>query len=71
VPNEFWKLAGSTRKAGEGDPAVVWRYDQEVEFITAIQQNRDPVPSFADGVRCQAVIDAVVQSTTERRWIDL
>jgi predicted dehydrogenase len=71
VPNEFWKLAGSTRKAGEGDPAVVWRYDQEVEFITAIQQNRDPVPSFADGVRCQAVIDAVVQSTTERRWIDV
>jgi predicted dehydrogenase len=71
VPVEFWKVPGSTRAAGEGDPSVVWRYDQDVEFVSAIRQERDAVPSFYDGVRCQAVIDAVVQSATERRWVDV
>jgi predicted dehydrogenase len=71
VPVEFWKLAASNREAGKGDSSVVWRYDQDVEFVTAIQQNRDALPSFDDGVRCQAVIDAVVKSATERRWVDV
>jgi predicted dehydrogenase len=71
VPVEFWKLPASTRHAGAGDSSVVWRYDQEVEFISAIQENRDAVPSFYEGVRCQAVIDAVVQSAMERRWVDV
>jgi len=71
VPQEFWKVPGSLRLAGDGDPSVVWRYDQEVEFISAIQQHRDAIPSFYDGVRCQAVMDAVVQSVAERRWVDV
>lgn len=71
VPQEFWKHPASLRVAGEGAPSVVWRYDQEVEFVTAIQAGRDASPSFYDGVRCQAVMDAVVQSVGERRWIDV
>jgi predicted dehydrogenase len=71
VPTEFWKVSGSTRVAGEGDSSVVWRYDQEVEFIRSIQEDRDAAPSFLDGVRCQAVIDSVVQSVAERRWVDV
>jgi predicted dehydrogenase len=71
VPAEFWKVQASTRVAGEGDASVVWRYDQNVEFVTAIRERRDASPSFYDGVRCQAVIDAVVQSATERRWVNV
>jgi predicted dehydrogenase len=71
VPKSFWKLPDSLRVAGEGDPSVVWRYDQEVEFIMAIRQGRDATPSFFDGMRCQAIIDAVVRATKERRWVDV
>ena len=71
VPESFWKSPGSLRVAGEGDPSVVWRYDQAVEFIESIRENRDARPSFADGVRCQAVVDAVVRSVAERRWVDV
>jgi predicted dehydrogenase len=71
VPVEYWKVPASSRIAGEGDSSVVWRYDQDVEFIQAIQERRDATPSFEDGVRCQAVIDAVIQSTMERRWVDI
>jgi predicted dehydrogenase len=71
VPAQFWKVSASLRPAGEGDPSVVWRYDQAVEFITAIRDRRDCSPSFADGVRCQAVMDAVVESVATRRWVDV
>ena len=71
VPEEFWKLPGSLRTAGEGDPSVVWRYDQELEFIQAIRQRRDCSPSFWDGLRCQQVVDAVVRSVAERAVIEL
>ncbi|MBI3464329.1 MAG: Gfo/Idh/MocA family oxidoreductase [Planctomycetes bacterium] len=71
VPESFWKLPGSLRVAGEGDPSVVWRYDQAVEFIESIREGRDARPSFVDGVRCQAVIDAVVRSVADRRWVEV
>jgi predicted dehydrogenase len=71
VPTEFWKVPGSLRTAGEGDASVVWRYDQAVEFVTAIREGRDASPSFYDGVRCQAVMDAVGRSVAERRWVDV
>ncbi len=71
VPEQFWKVPGSLRSAGDGDASVVWRYDQEVEFIAAIQQGRDANPSFYDGMKCQAVMDAVVRSVNERRWVEV
>jgi predicted dehydrogenase len=40
-----------------------------VELMNAISSNRQPVPSFVDGVRCQEVLEAVDISIAERRWV--
>jgi hypothetical protein len=40
------------------------------EFVSAIVERRDAVPSFYDGLNAQLVADAVLQSHAERRWID-
>lgn len=42
-----------------------------VEFMNAIEENRQPVPNFSDGVACQAVLEAVEKSVEERRWVEL
>jgi len=54
-----------------GDPVVTFRYDQTFEFIDAITSGRPATPSFADGARCQAVMDAAVRSDAERAWVDV
>jgi len=71
VPREFLVWPGSPRNPDEGDPRVTFRYDQDVEFIDAIVNDRPCVPSFADGVMVQAVMDAIVNSSQRRRWIDV
>lgn len=70
VPEEFLKPAGSPRVLGEGEPATVFRYDLMWEFISAIVEGREAVPSFYDGLNAQAVADSVLKSYAERRWID-
>ncbi|WKA49345.1 Gfo/Idh/MocA family oxidoreductase [Planococcus liqunii] len=42
-----------------------------VEFLDAIEQDRQPVPNFNDGVKCQQVLEAVELSVRERKWIDV
>lgn len=42
-----------------------------VEFLDAIQEDRQPSPNFNDGVKCQQVLEAVEMSITERKWIDV
>lgn len=42
-----------------------------VEFMNAIEEDRQPVPNFQDGVACQAVLEAVERSVEERRWVTL
>jgi len=71
VPTEFLKVPDSLRAAGEGDPTVVWRYDQAVEFVQAIREGRECRPSFEDGVKCQAVMEAVLRAIEERRWVEV
>ncbi len=71
VPEAFLKLPGSPRDPRSGDPLVTFRYDQDVEFVNAITEQRPCVPSFADGVKVQAVMDAALKSTRERKWIDV
>jgi predicted dehydrogenase len=71
VPDEFLKIPGSPRDAKSGDPLVTFRYDQDVEFIQAIVEQRDCRPSFIDGVKVQAVMEAALQSQRERRWVDI
>ncbi|WP_168121109.1 Gfo/Idh/MocA family oxidoreductase [Paenibacillus sp. HB172176] len=42
-----------------------------LEFMNAIGENRQPVPNFVDGVKCQEVLEAVDLSIAERRWVKL
>lgn len=71
VPAEFLKPLGSPRDPSVGNPATVFRYDLVWEFISAIVEQRQAVPSFYDGLTAQMVADATLQSHAERRWIDL
>jgi predicted dehydrogenase len=71
IPKEFLKLPTSPRDPAEGDPVVTFRWDQSVEFIDAIVEKRPCRPSFRDGCRVQAVIDAAVLSTEQRKWVDV
>ena len=40
-----------------------------VEFMDAIREDRQPVPNFVDGVKCQQVLEAVDTSIEQRQWI--
>lgn len=71
IPREFWSWPGSPRDPTQGDPLVTFRYDQAWEFIDAIRNRRPCVPSFHDGARALAVMDAAVKSAELRQWIDL
>ena len=71
VPEEFLKVPGSPRDPHQGNPQQVFRYDQDFEFIQAIAEGRPCRPSFLDGVRAQAVMEAIQQSDRERRWVDV
>ncbi len=48
----------------------MFRYDLMWEFISAIVEGRPAVPSFYDGLNAQIVADAVLESHTQRRWVD-
>ena len=71
VPREFWKSAGSPRDPGQGDPLATFRYDQAWEFVDAIRNQRPCVPSFHDGARTLAVMDATMRSAETRHWVEL
>jgi predicted dehydrogenase len=70
VPAEFLKPEESPRDPNRGEPATVFRYDLMWEFVSAIVEGRDAVPSFYDGLNAQVVADAVLRSHAERRWIE-
>ncbi|MFF2481763.1 Gfo/Idh/MocA family protein [Paenibacillus sp. NPDC058071] len=42
-----------------------------LELMEAIAEDRQPVPNFYDGVKCQEVLEAVERSVEERRWVSL
>jgi predicted dehydrogenase len=71
LPQEFLVYPGSPRDPTAGEPTTVFRYDQDFAFIQAIVHGQEDIPTFYDGMRTQAVIDAVLQSAQERRWIDV
>jgi predicted dehydrogenase len=68
IPEEFWRWPGSPRDPRQGDPLVTFRYDQAWEFIDSIRNQRPCAPSFQDGLRVQAVLDAAMRSVAERAW---
>lgn len=71
IPREHLTPPGSPRDPDRGDPVQTFRYDQAFEFVTAIREGRECRPSFADGARVQAVIEAMVASDRERREIEV
>jgi predicted dehydrogenase len=71
VPRQFLAWPGSPRDPAAGDPLVTFRYDQSFEFVDAIRNQRACRPSFWDGARVQAVMDAAVASAAERQWVDV
>jgi predicted dehydrogenase len=71
IPKEFHVYPGSPRNPADGDPVKTFRYDQNFEFVAAIRDQRPCRPSFADGARAQGVMDAIVQSDAEGRWVDV
>ena len=40
-----------------------------LELFEALRDDRQPVPNFRDGVKCQAVLEAVERSVEQRRWV--
>jgi len=59
------------RDPQQGEPATVFRYDLVWEFVSAICEQRDAAPSFYDGLKAQTIADSVLQSHTQRRWIEI
>ena len=41
---------------------------EAADLLHAIAENRDPAPSFADGLQVQRVLQAVAQSSTQGTW---
>ena len=71
VPEQFLKLPGSPRDVMAHDRRWGYRYDQAFQFAESVKLGQVRAPSFADGVRCQAVLDAVLESARERRWVEV
>jgi predicted dehydrogenase len=40
-----------------------------LDLLNGIAANESPAPTFEDGVRCQAVLDAVERSAGSRSWV--
>jgi predicted dehydrogenase len=40
-----------------------------LELMEALKGDRQPIPNFLDGVKCQEVLEAVDLSITEDRWV--
>jgi predicted dehydrogenase len=71
VPREQLKLAGSPRDVMAHDRRWGYRYDQAFQFVESVKLGQARAPSFADGVRCQAVLDAALRSASERCWVEV
>lgn len=68
VPPEFLMVEGAPRDPAEGDPRWSYRFDQAFWFVSNIRHGHSRSPSFADGLSCQTVIDAVLDSSSRGSW---
>lgn len=71
VPPEFLRLQGSTRDVSQHDKRWGYRFDQAFQFVESIKAGVAHAPNFRDGVRCQAVLDAVLESAAAGRWVEV
>jgi hypothetical protein len=42
-----------------------------VELMNGIDQGYSPLPNFVDGVRNQAILEAVQESARTKQWVSL
>ena len=67
--------AGLPRSAGEGDQLEVTGKATIAplvkRFLAGIRKGEKPSPSFEDGMRAQAVLDAVLESASRGAWVDV
>jgi predicted dehydrogenase len=70
VPPSFTRWEGASIEAS-ADPQMAFRWIQDAEFVAAIRERRPAVPSFHDGVRAQAVMEAIHRSADERRTVQV
>jgi predicted dehydrogenase len=70
VPAPWLTLTGQAPDPAV-DPQQAFRWDQDLEFVSAIREGRPCVPSFHDGVRVQAVMDAILASAATRRSVEV
>jgi predicted dehydrogenase len=68
VPDSHLKLAGAPRGAHEGEKRWSYRYDQAFQFIANVRRGVVEPPSFDDGLRCQKVLDAALDSSRSGQW---
>ncbi|MGH9802266.1 MAG: Gfo/Idh/MocA family oxidoreductase, partial [Blastocatellia bacterium] len=75
-PFEEMSLADRAREISV-IPDNIWArsfYHLARETVQALREGRTEIAhaaTFADGLRCQEVIDAVLRSHTEQRWINI
>ena len=63
-PYSWWP---NVLPVGYGDTFVNEMY----ELVSALQEGRTPSPGFEAGVKCQAVVEAVIKSIAEERWVSI
>ncbi len=71
VPENFLKLSDSPGDVKADEPVVGFRYDQAFAFIDGIAKNKEVTPDFYDGLICQRVLDAVLISIKEKKWVKI
>lgn len=69
TPAQFLKLSGSCRDITAHDRRWGYRFDQAFQFAESVRLKQTRAPSFADGVRCQAVLDAALESSVTGCWV--
>ena len=70
VPPRFHVWPGSHRSVLADAPGGGFRYDQPFVFVDAIRGvETAPLATFEDGLRCQAVLDAVLEAAENRCWV--
>lgn len=71
VPENFLRLPNSPRDVKADEPVIGFRYDQIFTFINGIVKDEEIIPSFYDGLACQKVLDAVLMSIKEKKWVKI
>ena len=71
VPADFLTLPVPPATRKKATRSQTFRFDQAWEFVCAIREGRDCVPSFYHGMRAQVVAEAILEAAASRKWVDV